>query len=353
MCTYHSSSVYPLDFRQRSCHRQWVRAGESEVKLVLIFGQGYSQTIEIGASHEVRAVAFTANGECLVSGGFEGVQVWRVKDGEQVATVEVRDIWSVAVPKDGRFIAAGALWGDVFVWDATTCEQVFAGRIPDLPTIYAVDFSPDSTRVVSAWKCTATIWDIAADEEVCSLGHGQPVFTAKYSPQGNRIATAHPESVQVWDSDDQCLLVDVKAGLEPWRGLLWLGNNHLLIKTIDSKIRQIDASTGSTVSEWPVPYDHDSWIALPQHGQCIARSTKDKITFWDTSTHTQLGLIPRSSENGPIAFSPDDRLAIVSLEKKIIIKTLSFVKVCPVFFRCHPAREHLSLSHTQGAVHSY
>ena len=98
----------------------------------------------------------------------------------------------------------------------------------------------------------------------------------------------------------------MNVGLKPWKGLLWF-DNHLFVKTEDSNIRQIDASTWSTISEWSVPRDNHSWIALPQHGKFIVYSTKDNITFWDTSTHTQLALIPRSSENGPIAFSPDDR----------------------------------------------
>ena len=287
-------------------------------------------------------MTFTANGEHLVSGGWEGVRVWRVKDGERVPMMKTGDVKCVAVSKDGRFIAAGSFWGNLFVLDGTTYEEVFAVKIPGRPTIYAVDFSPDSTRLVSAncEDCTATIWDIAARKKVQTFHHGSWVLAAKYSPQGDRIATAGPEFVQVWDSNDRKLLVDVKVGLEPWHDLLWF-NSHLFVKIKDSTIRQIDASTGSTISEWSVPHDHDSCIALPQHGKFIACSTKDSITFWDTLTHTQLALIPRSSTSKLIAFSPDDRIAIVSREENIIIKTLSLVKVCLAFFQYLPAREHV------------
>ena len=274
-------------------------------------------------------MTFTANGEHLVSGGSGCVQVWRVKDGERVATMKVRIVVSVAVSKDGRFIAAGSYYGDVFVWDATTYEQVFADKIPGGPIIWDVDFSPDSTRLVSANgdNNTAIIGDIAARKKVQMFHHDSCVFAAKYSPQGDRIATAGPKSVQVWDSDDGQLLVDVKVGLDPWRGFLWFDNN-LFAKTNSSKIKQIDASTGSTISEWSVPDDYASCIALPQHGKFIACCTKDNITFWDTSTHTQLALISRTTERISIAFSPDNRLAFSS-EAKIMIKSLSLVKVRP------------------------
>ena len=275
-------------------------------------------------------MTFTANGEYLVSGGDDGVRVWQVKDGEQVATMQAKDVRCVAVSKDdGNFIAVGSLWGDVLVWDTGTYEQFFADKIPHQSVIYDVDFAPNSSRLVSANNAnhTAVIWDIGARKKVQTLDHhGQSVEAAKYSPQGDRIATAGLESVQVSDSDDGQLLVEMKAGPSPWRGLRWF-NNYLFVKTWDSKIKKIDESTGLTLSEWSVPHEGLSYVALPQHGKFIAYSTKDNITFWDTLTHTQLGFISRSTERRSIAFSPDHRLAIVSREKNIIIKTLSLVKV--------------------------
>ena len=272
-------------------------------------------------------MTFTANGEYLVSGGEKGIQVWRVKDGERVTTMRAMHIECVAVSKDGRFIAAGSGRGDVFVWFGTTYEQVVAGKL-DGWAIQDIDFSPDSSRLVSAngINNTATIWDIAAQRKVQTLDHWA-VPAAKYSPQGNRIATASYHSVRVWDSNDGQLLVDVEVGLKPLRGLLWF-NNHLLVKT-DSKIKQFNAFTGSTVSEWSVPHDHDSWTALPQDGQFIAYSTRGNITFWDTSTHTRLALIPRSGDSRSIAFSPDDRLAIGSQGQKILIQDIFLNSVRP------------------------
>ena len=117
----------------------------------------------------------------------------------------------------------------------TTYERVFAGGIG--ATIFDVDFSPDSSpSLVSADvdNYTATIWDIAAHKKVQSLGHGMQVLTAKYSPQGDWVVIASDESVQVWDSDDGCLLVGVKMALEPMCVLLWSNGHNTYPLTPDS-----------------------------------------------------------------------------------------------------------------------
>jgi WD40 repeat protein len=276
----------------------------------------------------VHAVTFSANGEYLLTGDDKWVRVWRVEDGTQVTTMEA-NVLSLAVSKDGAWIAAGTLFGYLFVWNAKTYEKVIS-HWEDFHSI-GVDFSPDSTRFVSAsHKQTATIWDIATCERVQTLGHGDLVIAAKYSPQGNKIATASHDSVRVWDSNNGRLLAVIKVTVIPWynTGLLWF-NNHLFVIS-DSTIKQFEASTGSTVSEWPVPDSiHFSCIALPTHGKFIVYSTQRTVTFWNTATHTQLGLIQHPQDIRSIAVSPDDRfLAIGGRDGTITMNSLSRITVC-------------------------
>lgn len=279
----------------------------------------------------MNAVTFTANGNHLVAGDSEGVCVWRVQDGKRMAAWKAGDVLCLAVSTDGRWIAAGTGLGRVIVWDAETYEQVFEHWELFPPTmVTAVDFSPDSTRLVAAWDSTAMIiWNFLSREQVQSLPQPEQVFTAKYSPQGDRIATASKTSVRVWDSNDGRLLVDIKVHVISSfnSGLLWF-NNYIFV-TSTSKIEQIDASIGSTVSEWSVPgVSSVSCIALPQHGKFIAYSTWDTITFWDTSTYSQLLCIQRRTNRAPVAFSTDDRsFAFVAPDMTMTVKRLSSITV--------------------------
>ena len=309
---------------------------------MLTAGQECPQSIEIDTGGEVWAVAFTANSEYLVSGGRGGVRMWRTKDGKRVATMQAEyGARCVAVSRDGRFIAAGL--DDVVVWDARNYGQVFTGEVGK--TICDIDFSPDSTRLVSAngYNRTATIWHITIRKQAQILDHVQSVLAAKYSPRGDRIATASYTAVRVWDDNSGRLLVDVNVGLRPLHGLLWF-NNHLFVTTRDNKIRQINASTGSTVSEWSVSGTLPSSIALPHHGRFIAYATSHNITLWDTLTHIELGLIPRSSEGRSATFSPSDQLLAVVQGRKIIINNLPFITLVKV----RPHSSSLIYIHTRG-----
>ena len=257
--------------------------------------------------------------------------MWRLEDGTQVARMEATAVVCLAVSKDSRWIAAGTFLGELFVWDAKTHKQAFSHK-EDSRDINGVDFSSDSTRLVSASiNSTATVWDIAARSLALTLHHEQywVVRAAKFSPQDNRIATATPDSIRVWDSTDGRLLVDIKVGVTPLfnTGLIW-SNNHLFVVS-DSHIQQIDASTGSVVSRWPLPEsDYISCISLPKHGKFISYSAKRTVTFWDTSSHIQLGHIQHPQDIRSTALSPDDTLIAIAREQEnIIIRGFSRIVV--------------------------
>ncbi|KAF8546059.1 WD40 repeat-like protein, partial [Imleria badia] len=263
---------------------------------------GHSPPIEIDIGSDIWALAFTVNGKYLVRGEKETVRVLRMKDRKQMATMRTRSAQCLAVSKDGRWIAAGTWLGDVIVWDTKTYKEAFALKKDDLG-INGVDFSPDSARLVAASSNhTAIVWDSALRKQVQTLRH-----------EGTK-------SVRVWDSNDGCLLVDIPLKAT---ALLWF-NNHLYVIS-DSAIKQFEASTGSVGSEWPVSDAGDrSCIALPKHGEFIAYSTKRTITFWDTSTDSQLGVFQHTQDIRSIALSHDDRFLVIGGEgKKTTIKSVS------------------------------
>ena len=304
-----------------------------ERTLTLITGQeSTSSPVEINVGRVVWAVTFSANGKYLLSGSDEGVQVWGVEDGKQMATMEAKKVVCLAASKDGRWIAAGTQDGDVYVWDAETREQVLSHKESD--TVNAVDFSPNSARLVAGSdNREATVLDMATRKQVQTLEHERLVSATKYSAQGDRLATATRHFIRVWDNDGR-LLATIKVGVRPFynTGLLW-SNNHLFALS-NGQVKQFEASsTESAVSEWPVPDTNSySCIALPKHKEFIAYSTNRTVTLWDMTTRTQCGLIEHTQHIYSIAISPDDQLlAIGGREGHIIIRNLAHITISFVY----------------------
>ena len=268
-------------------------------------------------------MTFSENGEHLLSGGRDqNVQVWRVQDGQRVATIEAKDVCCLAVSKNGKWIAGGILCGNVFVWDAETYKRVW--KHWENSNEISVDFSPDSTKLVSGTqKGTTIIWDVASGERVLKLYHAAPVIAATFSSDGDRIAIAtYKGSVEVRNSKDGDLLLDIPVTVTSRynNSLLWF-NNHIFVVS-GSKIKQVDTSTGSMVFEWLVP--NCNCIAIPRHGKYIACSASCSVSFWDTSTYSHIGLVEHTEDIRSIALSPRNRsLAIGGYYGTIITEGLS------------------------------
>ena len=256
-----------------------------------------------------------------------------MKNGLVVATMKLQSTaYCLAYSQDGSWIAAGTQRGDVVVWSAETYKHVFSYR-EDHKGINAVDISPDAARLVSASEnCIASVFDIATRQRLLLLRHDSAVVAAKYSSDGDRLLTATQSSVRVYDNINHYFIADIHISVTPGynNGLLW-SNDHILVLS-GSNIVQIDASTGSTLSEWPAYSNNQySCIGLPKHGGFIASSTERTVALWDMSTHTQLNLIRYPQDIRSISVSPDDQfIAIGGLDGKIIVESLSLMNVSTV-----------------------
>ena len=106
-----------------------------------------------------------------------------MQDGQQVTTMEAKNVYCFAVSNNGKWIAGGP--STVFVGDVET-HQIVWTQWEGSKDMSAVDFSPDSTKLVSGSSdCTAIIWDVTSGGTVRRLRHESPVIAAKYSPDGD------------------------------------------------------------------------------------------------------------------------------------------------------------------------
>jgi WD40 repeat protein len=290
--------------------------------------------IETGDRRKVWSVAFRSDGMQLLSGKDDGVQGWRVADGQQVGNRMPMDVFAISVSRDGRWIVCGSKDG-ASVWNAKTQEKAL--EVKGSHIVRAVDISPESTRFATAatrgtGNNDASIWNIITGERLVDLlQHANWISGIKFSPNGKHIATAvRDDSIRVFDSRNGDQLVTIKTDISSWSPstpLTWSNNGQQIVAaSSDRKIKSFDVSTGSQLAESQVYGDDDvKSIALAANGKFLATFADHSISFCDTSTLTRIGPVVEDSQRiESIALSPDcSYLATGGWDGNITIRNLN------------------------------
>ena len=276
-----------------------------------------AKTIKFDGRGKILSVAFLVDGKHIASSGVEGkIRRWRVEDGMEAGTPMDAGglVCNFAVSRDGKWIVS-EVWQSVQVWNADDGKKVtqFNGHHG---SIFAVDVSPDSMKFASGSNdCTACVWSLPTGQQL--LGpwkHDGFVIAVKFSPNGHFIATATSRhSISVYDGRDGDLVfnIPIKVIYSHNHSLAWSSNSKQLFAVSSGKIICLDASTGATLSQWSIHGDQRNRIALASDGTFIAASSGSSVSFWDATTHEQIGsIIQHTDEVKCMAISANYDIAI-------------------------------------------
>ena len=148
------------------------------------------------------AVAFHPDGKHFFGGMSNGIQRWRIADGQQVGEQTGMNMNDISVSRDGKWIVCGTTEG-ASVWDAELQRKVI--EVEDAHWVDAVDVS-QSTRFATGTangNRKASIWSITTGERLVGpLEHDSDVTGIKFFPDGGhiRVATACEDSIHIFDS---------------------------------------------------------------------------------------------------------------------------------------------------------
>ena len=271
--------------------------------------------IESGSGTKVYTVAFHPDGVHFFGGTQDGIRRWRVADGQEAGKQTGMDPNAISVSRDGKWIVCGNTEG-TSVWDAELLGNTV--EVEDTNYVHAVDVSPESTRFATAAGMQVrkmSIWSITTGERLVGpLELDGEVKGIKFSPDSGRIAIACEDSIQIFDSYNGDQLITTKNLLPPpdWSAItpiVWPFDGRLFATSEGGKIKSFDTSTGSQVSEWKI-HSHSSEdvisISPSANNRFIASFAGRSVSFWDTSTHTQLGGVLEDVDTiRSIALSPD------------------------------------------------
>ena len=205
---------------------------------------------------------------------------------------------SIAVSRDGKWILIGMKSGWVTVWNAESHSKVTEVR-GHSDWVCAVDVSLDGTRIATGSDDkNLCVWSLSTGQRLLGpVKHDYYVAAVKFSPNGRLIATAvwDCDSVRVYDSQNGGLRVEfpVKVGSCRNHSLAWASDSkRLFVLSHHGNIHWLDVSTGTTLSKWAIhSRDRAGCIALASNGTFIAASANSSTSFWDTTTHEQIGSV--------------------------------------------------------------
>jgi WD40 repeat protein len=174
----------------------------------------YRQTFE-GHENEVSSVAFSPDGQMILTGSFDGTAKLWSSGGAALHTFEGHEdlVTSVAFSPDGQTILTGSWDGTAKLWSSSegTALQTFAGHEQ---AVWSVAFSPDGQTILTgSLDGTAKLWSIDGGPELQTFSRrrasrrASAVWSVAFSPDGQTILTGSEDgTVKLWSIDGEAAL---------------------------------------------------------------------------------------------------------------------------------------------------
>jgi WD40 repeat protein len=190
--------------------------------------------------HGGTKVAFSPQGNFLVSAKHGAVKCWDVKTGEELPTalnlfIPSGLISGVALSPDGKFFAVALFFeGEASLLKQPVLKVYDAANGRELRTLHgptalvsSLTFTGDGRRLAAAGEDeTFTAWDLQSGTVVLTLRNAGA--RVAFSPDGQRFASARGRTVKLWDARTGEEILTL-SGHKGWvTGLAFSGDGHRL-----------------------------------------------------------------------------------------------------------------------------
>lgn len=241
-----------------------------------------------------RVVAFSPDGQTIASGALTGpILLWSVATGDIVQTLDEQTespmVVSLSFSPDGRYLLAGQVWGQAALWgiEETHPIRVYAEKNYAL----AVAFSPNGQFfVMGGWDGSASLWDVQTGEQIRTFpGHTDDVISVAFSPDGRYVLTGSRDETAILFEANSGAIAQVFQGHEDNINCVAFSpdGNFVLTGSDDETAILWDVQTGDKVRTFDTSLQkygggHIDTVAFSPDGQYVVTGGFGGLLLWES-----------------------------------------------------------------------
>jgi WD40 repeat protein len=274
----------------------------------------------------VRAVAFSAEGTILASGGDDNlIRLWDTTTGREVRQLRGHENWiyTLAFSPDGKTVASAGVDSVIRLWDPATGKELrrLAGHHD---AVNGIAFSPDGRLLASGGDDrTIRLWEVATGREVRRCGENQHrVISVAFLPDGRRLASGGEDGIGLWEVATGKQHRSLGPGL-PAYGVAVSPDGAVLASAHGTLVCWWAVATGKLLHEFTDKSQQLFTVAYSPDGQVLAVGGMGGVRLLDPASGKELrglsGVPPGMTlATERIAFSRDGkRLAFGSFDHRV------------------------------------
>lgn len=270
------------------------------LKVLEIEGATIEEKIITGHCGKLSAVAIARDGSMAASTGYDKtVRLWQGGTGQPVTTLVGPQNWlnAVEISPDGKLVAAGG-W-DNLIWLWQIPEGALVRKLPGhTGQVCALAFAPDGTLLASGgWDKTVRVWRVSDGAPLLTLpAQDSWLYSLAFSPDGNLLASGGSTGlvngiVKVWRIKDGTLLREFPVSMSAVTAMSFSPDGKMLAAgTSGGRVVVYRIDNGSRIRELVGPGGEVYWIGFSSDGMRLAAVFPGSVRVWDLSEGEELGL---------------------------------------------------------------